>query len=535
MFKYRFILLNNYKNDYNQIFFYETKNKKIINNENILKIFIILLLIVISKFFYQYCTFFEEYKDSITKVDFHLNDVENIMGNYSLYNLYKYDQISLIIFEIDKWKVNDASILNFIDNLEKQTLKEIQIIFVLSKDLNTSRYNFIKTNIQNQKKIKTFFQTKNIEFDSYYLMNLIKGKFIIILENYIILKKKDLEDVFILTNGKTDNIFQIQIRNNSFYLIKTKILKNLIDAGHFFNNIYELKRNLSALSKPKLNYISIAICPNDYYIPLTYVSMISILSSKDEFTFISFYLIITDILKKKNINFLKSLYEQFDYFNITFVRMDNRYKDAFISRRMTVQTYFRFSLGELFPHLDRILYLDSDIIVYKDLNKLYNLNFNGKMVLGQVTGCNNSKKTGIFHINNGILLFNLIQMRKMKIEEQVLKIIKKGEKLRYHDQTLMNNYFYKYIGIFPIEYHIRNWGNIIEVKKWNKIAGNIYDNDYLYFSQKYPIIRHYLGPYKPMNSNKNHIEDWWFFARKSKYYRKKSHKLENIFSYKNLL
>ena len=114
MFKYRFILLNNYKNDYNQIFFYETKNKKIINNENILKIFIILLLIVISKFFYQYCTFFEEYKDSITKVDFHLNDVENIMGNYSLYNLYKYDQISLIIFEIDKWKVNDASILNFI-------------------------------------------------------------------------------------------------------------------------------------------------------------------------------------------------------------------------------------------------------------------------------------------------------------------------------------------------------------------------------------------------------------------------------------
>ena len=232
---------------------------------------------------------------------------------------------------------------------------------------------------------------------------------------------------------------------------------------------------------------------------------------------------------------MKSLYEQFDYFNITFVRMDNRYKDAFISRRMTVQTYFRFSLGELFPHLDRILYLDSDIIVYKDLNKLYNLNFNGKMVLGQVTGCNNSKKTGIFHINNGILLFNLIQMRKMKIEEQVLKIIKKGEKLRYHDQTLMNNYFYKYIGIFPIEYHIRNWGNIIEVKKWNKIAGNIYDNDYLYFSQKYPIIRHYLGPYKPMNSNKNHIEDWWFFARKSKYYRKKSHKLENIFSYKNLL
>ena len=92
---------------------------------------------------------------------------------------------------------------------------------------------------------------------------------------------------------------------------------------------------------------------------------------------------------------------------------------------MTIQTYFRFSLGELFPNLNRILYLDSDIIAYKDLNKLYNLNFNGKMVLGQVTGYNRNKKTGVYHINNGILLFNLIQMRKMKIEEQVFNIIKK--------------------------------------------------------------------------------------------------------------
>ena len=236
-------------------------------------------------------------------------------------------------------------------------------------------------------------------------MELIKGKFIIIIEKYIIFKKNDLENLFFLTCGKSDNIIKGQIRNNSFYLIKTKILKNLIDNGYFFNHTHEIINHIISLSKPNLNYISIAICPNDYYIPLTYVAMISILSTKGDFTFISFYLIITKILKKRNIDFLKSLYEQFDYFNITFVQMDNRYKDAFISKRMTIQTYFRFSLGELFPNLNRILYLDSDIIVYKDLNKLYNLNFNGKLVLGQVTGCNKSKKTGIFHINNGILLF----------------------------------------------------------------------------------------------------------------------------------
>ena len=94
------------------------------------------------------------------------------------------------------------------------------------------------------------------------------------------------------------------------------------------------------------------MCPNDYYVPFTYVSMISILSSKEEFTFISFYLVISEDLKKNNIDFLSSLYEQFDYFKISFVKIDNRYKDAFLSRRMTVQTYYRFSLGELFPFLN---------------------------------------------------------------------------------------------------------------------------------------------------------------------------------------
>ena len=119
----------------------------------------------------------------------------------------------------------------------------------------------------------------------------------------------------------------------------------------------------------------------------------------------------------------------------------------------------------------------------------------------------------------------------MKIEKKVLKIIEKKEKLRYHDQTLMNNYFYKYVGIFPIEYHIRNWGNAKDARKWNKYSGYVYDNDYIYFAQKYPAIRHYLGPSKPMKSNINHIEDWWFFARKSKYFHKNYFK-SKLFSFK---
>ena len=531
MFKNHFILLNNYKADTYHFTSYELKKNKIIN-EIIIKLLIIFLLIINLEFYYNCNLLHEEDKDNNMGNIIKLNNNENIMGNYSLYKLYKYEQISLLICGINNWKINDTLLLIFIDSLKNQTLKELQIIFILPNEKENHRYNLIKPHIDSDKKMKIFSPYENEELNTYYLMDLITGKFIIFLEKLIIFNEKDLENLFLLTNGKIDNIFKSQIKNESFYLIKTKILRNLIDNGYIFNNTHDLINKIILSQKPQLNYISIAICPNNYYVPLTYVSMISILSSKDEFTFISFYLITPKDFQKKNMDFLLSLYEQFDYFNISFFEMDDRYKNAFLSRRMTVQTYYRFSLGEIFPNLNRMLYLDSDIIVYKDLNKLYNLNFNGKMVLGQITGYNRSKKTGIYHINNGILLFNLHEMRKMKIEEKVFKIIEKKEKLRYHDQTLMNNYFKKFIGIYPIEYHVRNWGNLNDVKAWNKISGNIYDNDYIYFAQKYPAIRHYLGPSKPMNSNKNHIEDWWFFARKSKYFQEKSFNFKKIFQFK---
>ena len=70
------------------------------------------------------------------------------------------------------------------------------------------------------------------------------------------------------------------------------------------------------MKNPNLNYIHISYCLNDHYTPLVYVSMISILSFKEYYTYISFYLIIPQNFEKKNIDLLSSLYEQYDFFNI---------------------------------------------------------------------------------------------------------------------------------------------------------------------------------------------------------------------------
>ena len=208
-----------------------------------------------------------------------------------------------------------------------------------------------------------------------------------------------LEKYYNLTKGKINNLFEIKAEKQTLYLIKSKILSELLDNGKFNFDYTKLINSIKSSPLPNFNYISIAYCPNNIYTPFAYVSMISILSSKSASTYISFYIIISIHFLKTNMDFINSLYEQFDNFNITFIKIDNRYNNAFISRRMTQETYYRFSLGELLPSLNKIIYLDSDVIVYKDLYNLYNSKFNGKFVLGQVTGNNRFKETGVYRIN----------------------------------------------------------------------------------------------------------------------------------------
>ena len=269
---------------------------------------------------------------------------------------------------------------------------------------------------------------------------------------------------------------------------------------------------------------------NNYYTPLVYTCMISVLYSKYINSYISFYLIISKDFTQKNIDFIKSLYNQYDYFNITFLKIDNRYDKAFISRYITKEAYFRCSLGQLIPNLNKIVYLDADVIVFKDLNNLYNINFNDKMILGLPF----NKTTSFYIINSGILLLNLKKMREINMEKETLNIlIKKGQKYDLHDQDIMNIYFKELIGEYPPENHGKT-NNDSETLIFNNRIGNLYNNDNLLFSWRYPTMRHYNG-YKPsyLDINNKFVEDWWYFARLSKYFVKKTTDLNQIFNYNN--
>ena len=295
---------------------------------------------------------------------------EEMANNYSLYNLIKYPQISLLIINIDKWDINDKELLYLINNLRNQSLLDIEIIFCLSESIDKNQIEILNNFKKIEKRIQIIeLNNNNIIHIFNKLMNKLKGKFILVIDKLLNFEQDELEKYYNLTKGKINNIFKFSTNNKTInYLIKSKIIKDILDKGIELNNYEDLINYILKLKEPKINIVSVALCPNNYYTGLAYVCMISILSSKDIFTFISFNIIIPNNFSQKNIDFLLSLYDQYDFFNITFLKIDNRYERAFISRYITCQSYYRFSLGELLPNLSRIIYLDTDTIILSDLN-----------------------------------------------------------------------------------------------------------------------------------------------------------------------
>ena len=478
---------------------------------------LILLAFIYSLFFY-----FLKIRKPNAERFFGENEVIH-MKNYSFYNPLEYPLISIIL-DFGQLKLDNFTFASYIKSLLEQTIENIEIIIYFCyndyEEVNSLKnFSFIDKRIylhalKNNNKIENILN----------ITNTLKGKFMILINHLIEFQKDELSSFFNFTKGKINNIFNFTSKSNyELNLIRIKTLRELIDNKENFKNFQELLYYIESMPEPKITYIPISFTPNNKYLPLAYTSMISILSTKNYYTYIDFYLVITNDFSSKNFIILESLFEQFFYFNITYIHMDNRYQNAFVHHYITNQAYFRFSLGNLLPNLNKLIYLDADTIVFKDLSNLYNLNFKGKIFLFKGLYQNKTNKEQI-DINSGISLFNLKKMREMKIEEKALKILNSGFKHpTLHDQAVINTYFYKYVGLFPPEFN----AYLLNIYEVNKLISNIdiYDRDKLLFSLKYPTIRHYKGDKKNLN------EDWFFFARKSKYFQKITMNYSNVYNF----
>ena len=131
---------------------------------------------------------------------------------------------------------------------------------------------------------------------------------------------------------------------------------------------------------------------------------------------------------------------------LEYLPLKGRLQGIYIDPRYTEAASMRLLLPELLPELDRVLYLDCDIIVRQDLARLweeidlddnylaavYEAAIEGQAERFRALGCDPAK-----YFNSGFLLMNLAQMRSEKVSEKLLEACRVPY-LEFPDQDALN-------------------------------------------------------------------------------------------------
>lgn len=198
--------------------------------------------------------------------------------------------------------------------------------------------------------------------------------------------------------------------------------------------------------------IPIFFAVDDKYIPFLAVALQSLIENSSENNCYSIKILYTNISEENQNKILK--YERKNV-NIEFVDLNyyiDKIKDKLYTRDYySKTTYFRLFIPELYPQYDKVLYLDSDIVILSDIADLYNVDMEDNLVAAapddviqtiEVFQEYAEKVVGVadYHnyFNAGILLMNLDQLRKFKFQEKFLYLLETVKFSVAQDQDYLN-------------------------------------------------------------------------------------------------
>ena len=219
---------------------------------------------------------------------------------------------------------------------------------------------------------------------------------------------------------------------------------------------------------------------------------------------------------------------------INFIKNGDKFNKAYTSRHLSTATYFRLQIHKLLPNLDKIIYCDVDTIFCKDLVEMDKIDI-GDNLIGGVLDVDLLKDKTFDHwynknlrndlnfnlkslygycINAGILIMNLKQIRKSKVEKVWDELLK--YKFFLHDQDILNISCYNSIKYIDPKYNVLVHTLDTKIEEFN--CHNEYKNK-ISDSINNPTIIHYTSKEKPWLCKCNKFfENWWYIASKTIFY-----------------
>ncbi|MCH5321405.1 MAG: glycosyltransferase family 8 protein [Eubacterium sp.] len=187
---------------------------------------------------------------------------------------------------------------------------------------------------------------------------------------------------------------------------------------------------------------------------------------------------------------------------------DSLFKNAPTKSRITKETYYRIFAPLYLPRsVDKILYIDPDIIILNSLHFFYSTDFGNNLIIGAkhfdgfVNRWNRfrlSMHKSSYYINAGVMLMNIDKMREFVTEEKIFKCVKRNYfRLFLADQDVINILFDGKIKLYS--------ENVINLDErcFKRLSDDLGDEKALSQVKKSTAIVHYNGKEKPWYNEYN--------------------------------
>ena len=334
-------------------------------------------------------------------------------------------------------------------------------------------------------------------------------------------------DLSILATGSLTNLYGAYLKDNNDYKIKELPTVVLLDTEPMPEIAPAFKKN----------NVAIALSANNFYVPYVATVIASILQNSSDKNNYDILLMHKDITSHEQTK-LKSIIKDNDNFSLRFInisRFDEKFKSLFLRGHFTIETWFRLLMPEIMPKYDKVLYLDSDLVVNADVAELYDTDIKGYLL----AACHDADTAGLYngfepkkknymdnilkiakpydYFQAGVILFNLAEFRKQLKTDEMLEFAASYE-WELLDQDVLNYLAQGKVKFVDMAWNVMYDWRFIRINEIISRAPKYLQDEYM-TAHANPKIIHYAGPDKPWNDpNTDYAGLFWKYARESKYY-----------------
>lgn len=178
-------------------------------------------------------------------------------------------------------------------------------------------------------------------------------------------------------------------------------------------------------------------------------------------------------------------------------------------------TYYRLLISDLLPKsVEKVIYMDCDIIVNKSIQELWDTDLSGYALAAckQIGFGYEAERLGYpieyGYFNAGVNMINLSYFREHNVSGQLIKYIADNySKIKYHDQDTLNAVLYdKTLHIMP-QWNMTSIIYAYQLQKRGDNVAGVVLNDYkaekesAFKNMKDPYVVHYVSRPKPWQVN----------------------------------